>query len=192
VAAGGDLRAWGLRIAEAKAGGLASPAELKAGGFGAAELKAGGFGAAELKAGGFGAAELKAGGFGVAVLKASGFDAAELRADGFGAAELRECGFSAAELVATGGDLRAWGLPIAEAKAGLMPPELFAAGFTTLAAYKGLGFTFGQLCSTGRPDGKPFSSRDVAVAHASSFVAYKEAYASDLSTWSSDWALQYL
>ena len=82
-------------------------------------------------------------------------------------AELLECGFSTAELVATGGDLRAWGLMITEAKAaGLATPaELFAAGYTTIAAYKGLGFTFGQLCSTGRPDGKPFSSREVATAY---------------------------
>ena len=70
------------------------------------------------KAGGFGAAELKKGGFSAAELKAGGFSAAELKAVGFGAAELKAGGFSAAELVATGGDLRAWGLPIAEAKAG--------------------------------------------------------------------------
>ena len=122
------------------------------------ELKAGGFGAAELKVGGFSAAELVAGGFG-AELKAAGFGAAELKASGFGAAEVKAGGFGAA--------------------------ELFAAGYTTLAEYKGLGFKIGQLCSTGRPDGKPFSSREVAPSHCG---LADEPYTSDLSRWASDWA----
>jgi hypothetical protein len=48
----------------------------------------------------------------------------------------------------------------------------------------GAGFTFGELCSTGRLDGKPFSALDLATA-----VGFTSAYAgsSDLSIWTPDW-----
>jgi hypothetical protein len=112
-------------------------------------------------AGGFGAAELKAGGFGLAELKAGGFGVAELTAGGFKS--------------------------IAEAKAGGLdtPAELFAAGYTTCAEYRGLGFSFRQLCSTGRPDGKPFSSREVATAYGWT----SESSMADLRNTGADWAI---
>jgi hypothetical protein len=44
--------------------------------------------------------------------------------------------------------------------------------------------TFGELCNTGRLDGKPFSALDLATA-----VGFTSAYAgsSDLSVWTPDW-----
>ena len=44
--------------------------------------------------------------------------------------------------------------------------------------------TFGELCGTGRLDGKPYSSLDLATA-----VGFTSAYAgsSDLSVWTPDW-----
>jgi hypothetical protein len=138
--------------------------------YSAAECRAAGYSAVQLRGAGFDAGALKAGGFGLAELKAASLGTAKLKAAGFGAPELKSAGFSAAELVAGGfgAELQAlFGFrSIAEAKAGGLatPAELFAAGYTTLAAYKGLGFTFGQLCSTGRPDGKPFSSRELVPA----------------------------
>ena len=129
-----------------------------------------------------------AAGYDLSQLRAAFVSAEALQASGFTAAELKAVGFSTAELVAAGGDLRAWGLPIANAKAGglAMVPELFGSGYTACAEYKGLGFTFDQLCSTGRPDGKPFSSRELVPL----VVGWRrdESYVADMRNAHSRWA----
>jgi hypothetical protein len=168
--------------------------QLRAAFVSAEALRASGFGAAELREVGFGAAELREGGFGLSKLKAASFGTAELKAAGFGAPELKSAGFSAAEFVAGGSGAELHALfgfrSIAEAKAGGLttPAELFAAGYTTLAEYKHLGFTFGQLCSTGRPDGKPFSSGELISTFVPSTARVWQAYVADMRKGNPGWA----
>ena len=127
----------------------------------AKELRAfGAFSAAELKEANFDVAACVAAGYSLADCRAAGFTAAEARASGvveglgpkgagYAAAELKAAGFSCAEVKANG---------------FAQPAELHAAGFTEMADFVGLTYTYGELCSTGKPDGKPFSSQQL-VAH---------------------------
>jgi hypothetical protein len=72
-------------------------------------------------------------------------------------------------------------------KCGFMPTELFAAGYATCAEYKDLGFTLGELCSTGQPDGTPFSSRELATAMGWGNI---ESHVADLRNSGAGWALR--
>ena len=96
----------------------------------------------------------------------AGFSLAECRKAGY--ENLRALGFS-------GADLRAAGLDAAGVR---------AAGFARAADLVGAGFTFGELCGSGKLDGKPYSSLDLATA-----VGFSASYAgsSDLSVWTPDW-----